>query len=87
MCTSLAISIVAFQMLSSSYGNKLRESQDSQSKELLMKWITSEDPADEKTFDGGFDALVKWCREQTNAEQSIRQAWFSLCSTFVGLLV
>jgi hypothetical protein len=37
-----------------------------------MKWIISEDPADEKTFDGGFDALVKWCREQTNAEQPLR---------------
>jgi hypothetical protein len=37
-----------------------------------MKWIISEDPADEKTFDGGFDALVKWCREKTNTEQTLR---------------
>jgi hypothetical protein len=37
-----------------------------------MKWIISEDPADEKTFDGGFDALVKWHREETNAEQLLR---------------
>jgi hypothetical protein len=51
------------------FEQQLWESQDSQSKELLMKRITSEDPADEKTFDGGFGALVKWHREQTNAEQ------------------
>jgi hypothetical protein len=31
-----------------------------------MKWIISEDPADEKTFDGGFDALARWHREQTS---------------------
>jgi hypothetical protein len=37
-----------------------------------MKWIISEDPADEKTFGGGFDALAKWHREQTSAEQLLR---------------
>jgi hypothetical protein len=54
------------------FEQQLRESQDSQSKELLTKWIISEDPADEKTFDGGFGALVKRCREQTSAEQLLR---------------
>jgi hypothetical protein len=54
------------------FEQQLWESQDSQSKELLMKWIISEDPAEEETFDGGFGALVKWCREETNAEQMLR---------------
>jgi hypothetical protein len=30
-------------------------------------------PADEKAFDGGFGALVKWCREQTNAEWALNR--------------
>jgi hypothetical protein len=47
-----------------------------------MKWIISEDPADEKIFDGGFDALVKWHPEQTNAKQLPRQAQLSLLQRF-----
>jgi hypothetical protein len=47
-----------------------------------MKWIISEDPADEKTFDGGFDALVKWHHWQTNTEWLLRQAQFSLLQHF-----
>jgi hypothetical protein len=37
-----------------------------------MKWIISEDLADEKAFDGGFGALAKRRREQTSAEQLLR---------------
>jgi hypothetical protein len=51
------------------FEQQLRESQDSHSKELLMKWIISEDPADGETFNGGFGALVKWRCEQTHTEQ------------------
>jgi hypothetical protein len=51
------------------FEQQLGESQGGQSKQLWMDWTVSEDPAEQKTFGGGFGALVKWHREQINAER------------------
>jgi hypothetical protein len=39
-----------------------------------MDLIISEDPADEKTFDGGFGALAKWHREQAGQCGAVRRS-------------
>ena len=38
-------------------------SEQAASQQVIVQWITAEDPAATKTFDGGYQALVQWYRE------------------------
>ena len=42
-------------------------SEQAASQQVAVDWITAEDPAVNKTFDGGYQALVQWFCERANA--------------------
>ena len=43
-------------------------SEQANSQQLVVQWIIDEDPAENKTFEGGYQALVQWFRQRAKCD-------------------